>query len=73
VALNKIDALDEETREAKRAELAEVCGRRPYLVSGVSGEGVTTVLRALMGKIRPSADELAEAGEVAPAAEPWRP
>jgi GTP-binding protein len=46
LALNKVDALDEETREQRAAELAEAAGRAPMLVSGVSGEGVTEVLRA---------------------------
>ncbi|MDO1560200.1 GTPase ObgE [Brevundimonas sp. 2R-24] len=46
VALNKVDALDEEGREAAREALAQACGREPMLVSGVSGEGVTELLRA---------------------------
>ncbi len=39
LALNKIDALTPELREEKAAELEAVAGRRPMLVSGVSGEG----------------------------------
>jgi len=52
LALNKIDALDEETRAAKAAELAEVSGKTPYLISGVSGEGVTELLRAAWAEVR---------------------
>ncbi|MDR3508114.1 MAG: GTPase ObgE [Caulobacteraceae bacterium] len=52
LALNKIDALDEETRAAKADELADAAGRRPMMISGVSGEGVTEVLRAAMIQIR---------------------
>ncbi len=61
LALNKIDALDPEAREAKAAELEAVAGRRPMLVSGVSGEGVTELLRAAWTEVR------RERGEVAPA------
>jgi GTP-binding protein len=52
LALNKIDALDPETRAEKAAELADAAGKFPMLVSGVSREGVTAVLRAAMGAIR---------------------
>ena len=61
LALNKIDALDPGTREAKAAELEAVAGRRPMLVSGVSGEGVTELLRAAWTEVRRNR------GEVAPA------
>ena len=54
-------ALDPETREAKAAELQAVAGRRPMLVSGVSGEGVTELLRAAWTEVRK------DRGEVAPA------
>jgi GTP-binding protein len=46
-ALNKIDALDPEEREEKRAALAEASGGEVLLMSGVSREGLTEVLRAL--------------------------
>jgi GTP-binding protein len=52
LALNKVDALDPETREAKRAELAAVAGVKPMMVSGVSGEGVTELLRAAFTQVR---------------------
>jgi GTP-binding protein len=54
VALNKVDALDPDLRAAKLAELEEAVGRPCMLVSGVSGEGVTDLLRAAWGKIRPA-------------------
>ena len=63
-ALNKIDALDPETLEERRAELEAVAGP-VLLVSGVSGTGIPEVLRALMAHIAPAGDE--EAGT------PWRP
>jgi GTP-binding protein len=52
LALNKVDALDPETREAKRAELEAVSGIKPMMVSGVSGEGVTELLRAAFTQVR---------------------
>jgi GTP-binding protein len=52
LALNKVDALDPETREAKRAELEAVSGTKPMMVSGVSGEGVTELLRAAFTQVR---------------------
>ena len=52
LALNKIDALTPEVREEKAAELEAVAGRRPMLVSGVSGEGVTELLRAAWNEVR---------------------
>ncbi|MFN3352471.1 MAG: GTPase ObgE [Brevundimonas sp.] len=52
LALNKIDALTPELREEKAEALAAVAGRRPLLVSGVSGEGVTEVLRAAWAEVR---------------------
>ncbi len=63
-ALNKIDALDEDERKAARAELEKASGARVLMMSGVSGEGLTEVLRALRAEIaedrlrhRPPAEE----------------
>ena len=47
VGLNKIDALDEEERAFFKEELEVRVGHKVYLLSAVSGEGVTDVLRAL--------------------------
>jgi GTP-binding protein len=52
LALNKIDALDEDTRAAKAAELEAAAGVKPRLVSGVSGEGVTAILREAWSRVR---------------------
>jgi GTP-binding protein len=54
LGLNKVDALDPETRALKAAELAEAAGVQPLLVSGVSGEGVTQLLRAAYRQIAAS-------------------
>ena len=58
LALNKIDALTLELRDEKAEALAAVAGRRPLLVSGVSGEGVTEVLRAAWAEVRRQRGEL---------------
>jgi GTP-binding protein len=69
VALNKVDALDPELRVQKLAELEAAAGRPVMLVSGVSGEGVTALLRAAWGEIRP-----APADDAPPEPESeWRP
>ena len=47
VGLNKIDALDEEERAFFKEELEARVGHKVYLLSAVSGEGVTDLLRAL--------------------------
>ncbi|WP_323781934.1 GTPase ObgE [Thalassovita sp.] len=49
--LNKIDTMDEEERDFLKSELEEACGRPVLLMSGVSGEGTDTVLRALRAQI----------------------
>ncbi|MBF9031506.1 GTPase ObgE [Rhodobacterales bacterium HKCCE3408] len=66
--LNKVDALDDELRAMIRAELEAAAG--PVMeMSGVSGEGVTEVLRALMAQIRRGRAEENAAEEDGP----WRP
>jgi len=45
LCLNKIDALDEETRKKKARSLARASGNKVHLISGVSGEGIQAVLR----------------------------
>ena len=74
LALNKIDALTPEAREEKAAELAAVAGRRPMLVSGVSGEGVPELLRAAWAEVRKTRGEIdADGDEVVGDADEWRP
>jgi GTP-binding protein len=47
VALNKVDALDEDTRAEKAAALAKATRKKVHLLSGVSGEGREAMLRAV--------------------------
>ncbi|WP_103761331.1 GTPase ObgE [Roseovarius confluentis] len=68
--LNKIDTLDEEERTFLREELEAVAGSPVLLMSGVSREGVTEVLRALRahideGRLRQRPDDDEDA--------PWQP
>jgi GTP-binding protein len=74
VALNKADALTPDARAEKAAELAAACGREVAIVSGVSGEGVTPLLRAAFGEVRArrGAENREESAGETPTDE-WRP
>ncbi|WP_112322690.1 GTPase ObgE [Oceanibium sediminis] len=61
--LNKIDALDGELIAMQRAELARVMDGPVMAMSGISGDGVTEVLRALRRIISPPREEETSAGE----------
>ncbi|HEY4136604.1 MAG TPA: GTPase ObgE [Alphaproteobacteria bacterium] len=66
VALNKCDALDDETKDAKRKELHKAAfGRKKggviYELSGATGGGVTEVLRAMRDIIKEHRIQLADA------------
>ena len=68
-ALNKIDALDDDERGEARTALEAVAGP-VMMLSGVSREGLTEVLRAVRAQI--SADRLREAKD-SQEDTPWRP
>ena len=65
--LNKIDALDDDTRSERLAALKAAVGGTVHLMSGVSREGLNTVLRVLRNAIEE--DRAVEVKEVTP----WRP
>lgn len=67
--LNKVDALDDEERAAAQAELEAEVGGPVLMMSGVSREGLTEVLRALRAEI--DEDRLRQAP--AEEAETWQP
>ena len=67
-ALNKVDALDEDTRAARKAELEAAVGGPVHMMSGVSREGIDDVLRALRRQIL-----AARRASEPEATEPWRP
>ena len=59
VALNKCDALSEDERADQLVELGTAAGKTPLLVSGVSGEGVTELLRSAFRMVSGHKSELA--------------
>jgi len=74
LCLNKVDALDEEAREEKRKALAKAAGKKKtiHLISGVTGEGMTALLRLVANQI--AAANTAEKKEAEdPEEEGWRP
>jgi GTP-binding protein len=79
LALNKVDALDAETIEAKAAELKAAAGVEPRRISGVSGKGVTELLRESYALVRRRRAEAAghtideDGEEVGGDHEEWRP
>lgn len=68
-ALNKIDALDEDERAERRAALEAAAGP-VHMMSGVSREGLTDVLRVLRTEI---SDERVRHKKDAEEDKPWRP
>ena len=71
VALNKVDAIPEKDLAKKRAALEKACGHKVHVISGVSGEGIHTVLRAMAKEITQRRLHRAERAEFArPAAVP---
>jgi len=69
VALNKVDAIPEKDLAKKRAALEKACGHKVHVISGVTGEGINTVLRAMAREInqrRLARAEQAEFGRGAP-------
>jgi len=72
LALSKVDALDEDLITLQREALEEASGRPVRLVSGVSGRGVTELLREAYALVRARKAE-ARAAEAGPADLDWRP
>ncbi|MGC9418391.1 MAG: GTPase ObgE [Rhodovulum sp.] len=68
--LNKVDALDDDERTAKKAVLERAVGRPVLLMSGVSREGVIEVLRVLRTEVDEDRLRRKAAGEER---EPWHP
>ena len=70
VALNKIDAIAKPELARKKAALEKASGAKVHLISGVSGEGVNDVLRAMAAEInkRRSKERRGDA-----AADAWSP
>jgi len=76
LALNKIDAIDdEEMREELMDMLEEESGVRPFPLSGATGEGLSTVLDKLLEAIGPVGGTSAESAHSSASDEetPWSP
>ena len=69
VGLNKIDALTDEERAERQAALEDASGVRVYPLSGVTGQGVTPILRAIWTEISAQRAEAEAEEETAP----WQP
>jgi GTP-binding protein len=64
--LNKIDALDPKTLSTRKRALEKATGGPVFLMSGVSKQGVTEVLRAIWAEIEEGRRETEEVA-------PWQP
>ena len=73
LALNKIDALDDSVIEMQREALEDASGAKVRLVSGVSGKGVTELLREAYGLVRARKAEIAEEEAQAIGGTGWEP
>ena len=62
LVLNKADAMTPREVSARRAALARASGQEVMLMSGVTGQGVPEVLRALMDRVHEHKQERAAAG-----------
>src|SRR6201993_3236866 len=51
LALNKVDAIPEKELAKKKAALEKASGQKVHVISGVTGEGINTVLRAMAREI----------------------
>jgi GTP-binding protein len=72
VALNKADAIAKSQLARKKASLEKACGHKVFVISGVSGEGVPDVLRAL-AKIVVKSRAQVRAPAVKKTARSWTP
>ena len=70
VALNKADALGKDDIARQCARLRDAAGKSPAVISAVSGQGVTDVLRQLLAVINAAR---AQAPEEGPAHAAWQP
>jgi len=52
LAINKIDAMDAEAKKTLRTKLKRASGKTPYLISGVTGDGVRELLFAALNIIQ---------------------
>ncbi|TDL91209.1 GTPase ObgE [Meridianimarinicoccus aquatilis] len=72
-ALNKVDALEPEALAEAKAALEEAAQGRVFLMSGVSGEGTTQVLRAVRAEVTEDRIRQRKPDSDAEDDAPWRP
>jgi len=73
VALSKVDALDPATRKARATALKRAAKAPVRLVSGVSGEGVTDLLREAFRQVRVRRGETLGDDDISTRVEGWTP
>jgi GTP-binding protein len=72
VAINKVDSLDADARKKLVTKIKKASGQTPYLISGVTGEGVRDLLFAALETIQGEAVTADKLKSEAPAAySPW--
>jgi GTP-binding protein len=71
VALNKIDSLDADARKKLAARIKKVSGQTPFLISGVTGEGVRDLLFAALETITGEKAEEDKPADAPGAYSPW--
>lgn len=70
VALNKCDSLDEDERSARKSLLEDAIGKPVSLISGVSGEGVKSLLYQAYGHFKPDLKAVEFSTEQTPSYDP---
>ncbi|WP_018997138.1 GTPase ObgE [Hirschia maritima] len=60
VALNKSDTLDQDIIEEQAAKLEKACGKKPYIISGATGDNVKEVLGQLFEEVNTQKQSEAE-------------
>ena len=73
LCLNKADALSDADRAERKRQLEAASGRKVHLLSGVSGEGVTAVLRLVADAIARNRAAEGAAGKKDEEEEGWQP
>ncbi|ESQ92719.1 GTPase CgtA [Asticcacaulis sp. AC460] len=73
VVINKIDAIDADTRKKLSQKLKRASGQTPYQMSGVTGEGVRELLFAALATIQGTAPKRDEEDDDTPVAAPYSP
>jgi GTP-binding protein len=73
LCLNKIDALDEEMRKKKSRSLARASGNKVHMISGVSGEGIQSVLRLIATYVSEAKAEEKAQASIGEEEEGWHP